>query len=287
MAKEMAAGRLSIWALAVALLAATIGPGTATAATNCDAGGCAWAGVTISNLTVTAKGSSFGWSTSAPHTQRTKGTSTAGTFLDTTRGPSNTSGFPTVVGSTSCLFFTTAKSESWATGSGGTSYAKATTTGACDPEVSPIVLDLDGSGTFEISDNQTNFDIDGDGTLDKLAQWIAGSGDGLLYDATLPGHMNGVKLFGDEGGNYPTGYEKLALRDVNGDGWVDGPELDGLAVWIDNGNARFNQHEALALADIGISALSLEYDIELVSWAVLEDGGTILVKDVVFDLRSE
>lgn len=119
-----------------------------------------------------------------------------------------------------------------------------------------------------------------------MAEWVEGSGDGILYDTTIPGHMSGLHLFGDQGGTYPTGYEKLALRDVDQDGMLTGSELDGLALWVDNGNARFNASESVPLSDLGIESIALSYDGDFKSEAVLQGGEMLLVQDMFFGWRK-
>jgi hypothetical protein len=92
-------------------------------------------------------------------------------------------------------------------------------------------------------------------------------------------------LFGNEGDNYPSGYEKLAAWDTNGDGALAGAELDGLALWIDDGNARFHRSESVTLAEAGVVSMALSYDENYASTAEMADGGTILVQDIWFRNR--
>ena len=90
----------------------------------------------------------------------------------------------------------------------------------------PIALDMNGDGkigvTGETSSHQKDadaelgatveFDIDGDGTLNTI-EWFDGSGDGILVDSTKVGpngEIDGNALFGDQGGQFANGYEKLA-----------------------------------------------------------------------------
>ena len=88
----------------------------------------------------------------------------------------------------------------------------------------------------------SRFDINGDGFA-ELTEWLDGT-DGLLVDATgqsllvgrdgtrWSGPWSGKNLFGSPGG-YADGWQKLSLRDVNGNGRIAGEELDGLYVWQD------------------------------------------------------
>jgi hypothetical protein len=142
---------------------------------------------------------------------------------------------------------------------------------------SPVMLDLnhDGKlGTTGVStaknraDGQTGktvaFDIDGDGKKDNV-EWMDGKGDGMLVDdrqgavsaaAKGNGEINGKQLFGDQGGKYASGYNKLAEADTNHDGKLTGAELNGIKVWQDNGDAKVQAGELKTLAQLGITELS-------------------------------
>ena len=68
--------------------------------------------------------------------------------------------------------------------------------------------------------------------------------------------MTGEALFGDQGGAYANGFEKLQTEDTNGDGVVDGAELNNLAVWVDDGDARLEVGEIVSLYEAGINFIS-------------------------------
>jgi len=69
--------------------------------------------------------------------------------------------------------------------------------------------------------------------------------------------VDGSCLFGVTGG-YDNGYEKLSLRDKNGDGKLTGAELAGLSVWVDaNGNGKVDKGELHSLQSLHITALDL------------------------------
>ena len=90
---------------------------------------------------------------------------------------------------------------------------------------SPIALDLNGDGEIGVTGESTardavvtqigrtvQFDIDADGKLDTI-EWFAGDGDGILVNTAMIGvnnQIDGSALFGDQGGMYDNGYEKLA-----------------------------------------------------------------------------
>ncbi|GLO69432.1 hypothetical protein MACH17_09490 [Phaeobacter inhibens] len=141
--------------------------------------------------------------------------------------------------------------------------------------VSPIAFDLNDSGEIDTTGDATNqghaytggetvdFDLDDDGENDNI-EWLDGSGDGLLIDmnvvAAEDGNVDGSALFGDEGGEWSNGYEKLSdLKDANGDGVVSGEELDGLAVWVDDGDGVLEEGENRSLSDLGIEEISTSF----------------------------
>lgn len=139
---------------------------------------------------------------------------------------------------------------------------------------SPIALDLNGDGVIGVTGpstarnridttvgNTVVFDIDGNGTLDRI-EWLAGDGDGLLIDDSdgmAAVDMDGSRLFGDEGGIYANGYEKLALRDSDGNGELIGSELDGLALWMDDGDAVVEYGEIQSFDSYGVIGLWVDY----------------------------
>jgi hypothetical protein len=171
--------------------------------------------------------------------------------------------------------------------------------------VSPIVLDLNGDGeigvTGETSSHQKDvddevvntvqFDIDADGELDTI-EWVDGSGDGILVDLSKVGEngsIDGSALFGDEGGKYANGYEKLKVFDKDGDGMVSGVELEGLGLWIDDGDAVLEDGEMQTAKEAGVSSISTDMKIvlddegrELMQSTAEVNGETILSEDVWF-----
>lgn len=100
----------------------------------------------------------------------------------------------------------------------------------------------------------------------ELTEWLApGGGDGLLvWDYDGDGQITSAKeLFGTVGLNNETfsnGFEKLAhYFNQNGDGRVDGDELEGLQVWVDaNGDGVVQEGELKSLQELGITGLGLD-----------------------------
>ena len=168
-------------------------------------------------------------------------------------------------------------------------------------DTSPIALDLNGDGEIGVTGEHTakgaartamgatvEFDLDADGTLDTV-EWFAGDGDGILVDTTKigpNGEIDGSALFGDQGGAYANGYEKLVLLDADGDGVVSGGEAGDLALWVDDGDAVLEAGELTSLADAGVVSIdaSMELDNEgrMRSTASMADGSTIMTEDVWF-----
>jgi hypothetical protein len=176
--------------------------------------------------------------------------------------------------------------------------------------VSPIMLDLNGDGKLgttgvstakERIDDQVgrtvSFDIDGDGAKDEI-EWMSGDGDGMLVDdrdggATgamlTDGEIDGKRLYGDQGGKYANGFEKLKALDKDGDGKVAGAELDGLKVWIDDGDAKLEGGELKTLRELGITEISVQMKLEanargedLMRSTFVQNGQTKVSEDVWF-----
>ena len=178
--------------------------------------------------------------------------------------------------------------------------------GTCVFRVSPITLDLTGDGQIGVTGETSSidkginaeigatveFDIDGDGELDTI-EWIDGLGDGLLVDnrdGNAADDMDGTRLFGEEGGKYSNGYEKLALLDVNNDGKLSGDELTGLNVWVDDGDAKVEDGELKTLEELEITSISTQMTettgvdgkMHMESTATKADGTEIMTEDVWF-----
>lgn len=134
--------------------------------------------------------------------------------------------------------------------------------------VSPIVLDLSGTGKLDASAGKwlphpgmqgthvAMFDIRGNG-MDMMMEWV-GPQAGLLCEPKADGTVDGTCLFGTTGG-FRDGFQKLALRDKNHDGKLSGEELNGLYVWVDgNSNGKVDAGEMKSLEELGITEISLD-----------------------------
>ncbi|MBI3890951.1 MAG: hypothetical protein HY303_05420 [Candidatus Wallbacteria bacterium] len=137
---------------------------------------------------------------------------------------------------------------------------------------SPIVLDINGDGRPGLYDRNVGpdteflpigsvlFDMDGCGAPERC-EWMLPNEDGLLCEDTHhDGKIaSGLQLFGTAGG-FADGYQKLALRDANKDGVLTGRELDGLMVWIDDGDGVSQPRELHTVAALGITSISVTAD---------------------------
>ncbi len=141
-------------------------------------------------------------------------------------------------------------------------------------KISPIVIDLDGSGAIETTGESTAkhvnsgtqlgktvaFDMDADGEAEST-EWLQGNGDALLVDnrdGKAATDMDGSRLFGDDSDRYEDGYQKLAKLDENGDGQISGDELEGLSVWVDDGDAIVEDGEMQSAAEASLTSISAE-----------------------------
>jgi hypothetical protein len=178
----------------------------------------------------------------------------------------------------------------------------------------PLVLDLNHDGKIGVTGRTTardgdrgelgrtvSFDLDGDGIKDEI-EWLMGDGDGMLVDdrdggATgamlTDGEIDGKRLFGDERGKYFNGYAKLQGFDKDGDGKLTGEELDGLKVWIDDGDAKLENGELKTLRELGITEISVKMHIEknaqgedLERSTFVQDGQTHMTEDVWFGVKE-
>ena len=113
----------------------------------------------------------------------------------------------------------------------------------------PLVINFNGMAA-ELTDTRFNFDIDADGTSEKVASLGAGSGY-LALDKNHDGTINsGAELFGTKTGN---GFTELAAYDQNRDGWIDEQDavFSQLKVW-QGGSGGLT-----SLKDAGVGAINL------------------------------
>jgi len=103
------------------------------------------------------------------------------------------------------------------------------------------------------------FDLDGSG-LSRHWGWITPKAAWLVFDGKQTGKItSGLQLFGSVTFwvFWRDGYQSLGSLDANGDGLLNGTELNGLALWQDlNGNGVSEPGEVKPLSAYGIDQLS-------------------------------
>ena len=120
-------------------------------------------------------------------------------------------------------------------------------------KVDPLVVVMNG-GAPALSRNRVDFDLDTDGSLDKIAFATGGSGF-LALDRNEDGAINdGRELFGPQSGN---GFSELRAFDLDHNGWID--EADDVFGRLSILTLSESGEKTLVkLADSGIGAIYLQ-----------------------------
>lgn len=116
----------------------------------------------------------------------------------------------------------------------------------------PLVINLNGNPA-SVSDQEFYFDLDCDGTEEKLSSLGSGSAF-LAYDKNGDGIINdGSELFGAKSGD---GFADLAAYDDDGNGWIDENDaiFDKLKIWTKDADGN---DSLCAIGKAGIGAIFL------------------------------
>ena len=171
--------------------------------------------------------------------------------------------------------------------------------GACNDISSPIALDLIGLGRIETTGVSTAVDAirptvgrtitlrtpDGQTRI----EWLIGNGQGFLVDdrdGRAETDMSYTRLFGPTD-TTSDGFETLAKLDHSGSGVLAGRDLEGLAVWIDDGDGVVQHGEIKTLSELGITAIDANWKkvvgndghMKMQSQAI-RNGAPIMIEDI-------
>lgn len=117
--------------------------------------------------------------------------------------------------------------------------------------VDPLVLSFSNDG-IRMGEGTWDFDLNGDGVKERLAQLAPGSGFLVLDKNGDSSIGDGSELFGPTSGD---GFKELAIYDLDGNGWIDenDPVYSKLGVWVLPGDRGM----AFSLRDMGVGAIFL------------------------------
>jgi hypothetical protein len=165
--------------------------------------------------------------------------------------------------------------------------------------ISPIVIPLRRGATLnDLLDDKARVTFDVDGFGPRTWTWVTPDAGWLVFDPKGTGHItSGLQLFGNVTFwlFWQTGYDALRALDDDGDGWLRGEELAGLAIWRDlNGDGISQPDEVKPLSAWGISELSVSYeaddeDSDVLAWSAagvrFTDGSVRPTFDVLLHAR--
>jgi hypothetical protein len=157
--------------------------------------------------------------------------------------------------------------------------------------ITPVAIPLreNLSRAEMVEANGAIFDLDGTGR--KLRwQWLKPSAAWLVYNHNGSGRIDSaVQMFGNRTFMLflQNGYEAMSLLDDDGNGWLEGRELEHLALWQDlNSNGISEPDEVLPLSSWGIKALSCHAENADGEWfspegVIFEDGSMRPTYDLI------
>ncbi len=145
--------------------------------------------------------------------------------------------------------------------------------------VTPVLVPLEREHEHELSqlvDDRAavRFDLDGSGR--QLAWgWPTPRAGWLIYRDRLVRVDSALQLFGGVTWwvFWKNGYEAMAALDQDGDGWLQGLELENIAVWCDRDqDGVFQASEIVSLEDLGIVALGTAHRTHRLGFPYNPDG---------------
>ena len=129
--------------------------------------------------------------------------------------------------------------------------------------ITPILVSFDRQASLSdllAPERTVRFDLPGDG-LSRRWPWVKPTTGILVWDPKHTGKItSGLQLFGSVTWwlFWKDGYEPLAALDNDHNGWLEGKELQGIAVWFDrNGNGVADPGEVVSLASLGIRRIAV------------------------------
>lgn len=132
--------------------------------------------------------------------------------------------------------------------------------------VTPIAIPLGAScGPEDLLQNKSvSFDLDGFGKK-EYTSWLSPNAAWLVFSKNNSAVESGIELVGQCSFwvFWQSGYEVLRALDDNGNGLLEGAELDGIAAWQDlNSDGICDAEEELhSLSDLKIRAISVDSDL--------------------------
>lgn len=129
--------------------------------------------------------------------------------------------------------------------------------------ITPLLISLQRQaslGDLLTPQKHVRFDLAGD-KLGRSWPWVKPTTGILVWDPKHTGKItSGLQLFGSVTWwlFWKDGYEPLAALDNDHNGWLEGAELQGIAVWFDrNSNGVSEQGEVVSLASLGIERIAV------------------------------
>jgi hypothetical protein len=131
--------------------------------------------------------------------------------------------------------------------------------------VTPIVFSLKPGRTLTSllqSEKAVSFNLDGTGKAQRYTTWTRPDTALLVWDPMGTGNItSGKQLFGGVTWwlFWESGYHALNALDDNRNGWLEGNELRGLALWFDrNGNGKSDKGEVVSITQTPIAAIATQ-----------------------------